>query len=351
MKLDLDLRLDRRGFSLHARHSAELAGLTAVFGPSGSGKTTLLRLIAGFERGNGSLRYGPTEWQAARSFTPPHRRRIATVFQEARLFPHLDVAGNLAYAARRAGTGDRTRALADRFGVTPLLNRPVVGLSGGESQRVALVRALLTDPHLILMDEPLSALDGAARGAILSLIEDLRDDGGAPILYVSHSRAEVARLADRVMLIGQGRILEEGPAALLLPKILDTDSNEMSVLTVTLGATEADGLRSLDYGGGRLLVPDFPGTTGRKTRIAIHSRDVMLATGDAADWAGRLSALNVIPARVAGIELRDTAARVVLDCAGTRLVARITARSAQALGLEPGGACLALIKSVALLGD
>lgn len=351
MKLDLDLRLDRRGFSFHAVHSGELAGLTAIFGPSGSGKTTLLRLIAGFERGRGHLRLGAAEWQAGRSFTPPHRRRIATVFQEARLFSHLDVAGNLAYAARRAGTGERVRALAGRFGVTPLLSRRIAGLSGGEGQRVALVRALLADPALILMDEPLSALDGGARGEILSIIEELRDDGSVPILYVSHSRAEVARLADRVMLVRGGAIAAEGPADALLPRILDSGKDELSVLTVTPSARDADGLSTLAYPGGRLLVPDFAGTPGRKTRIAIHARDVMLARGDAADLAGRISALNIIAARVAALQIDGASALVTLDCAGARIMARITARSARALDLAPGMECLALIKSVALLED
>ncbi len=351
MRLDLDLRIDRQGFGLHAAHERDLRGLTAIFGPSGTGKTTLLRLIGGFERGRGHLRFGALDWQSDRHFTPPHRRRIATVFQEARLFPHLDVAGNLAYAARRAGTEARVRALADRFGVTPLLSRPVSGLSGGESQRVALARALLTDPVLILMDEPLSALDAGARAAILPLIEELRDDGPAPILYVSHSRAEVARLADRIMLVGDGRIVDEGPAPALLPRILDQDTDELSILTVTLAKAEPDGLRPLLYPGGQLLVPDFPGQAGRKTRIAIHARDVMLARGEAADLAGRLSALNVIPARVAEVRVQGGSARVTLDAPALRLVARVTARSARALDLHAGAECLALIKSVALLGD
>jgi molybdate transport system ATP-binding protein len=351
VKLDLDLRLERPGFAFHAQHQGTLSGLTAIFGPSGSGKTTLLRLIAGFERGAGEIGLGPHRWQQGRHFVPPHRRRIATVFQEARLFQHLDVAGNLAYAARRAGTAHNVASLADRFGVTQLMGRRVAGLSGGEAQRVSLVRALLTDPVLILMDEPLSALDGAARAGILSIIEDLRDEGPAPILYVTHSRSEVARLADRVMLVASGAIRSEGPASAILPQILQTERDELSVMTVTHTGVEADGLCVLAYPGGRLLVPDFAGQRGRPTRIAIHARDVLLARGDAADWSGRLSALNAIPARVFAIEVRGASARVTLDCAGTQIVARITARSAGALGLASGVDCLALIKSVALLED
>ncbi len=351
MRLELDLRLDRPGFSFRAVHTGDLAGLTAVFGPSGSGKTTLLRLIAGFERGQGHLRLGPSTWQQDRVFVPPHRRRIATVFQEARLFPHLDVAGNLNYAARRAGTTGRVADLARRFGVTRLLDRPVTGLSGGEAQRVALARALLTDPALILMDEPLSALDAAARADILPLIEALRDEGPAPILFVSHARGEVARLADRIMLTEAGRLAEEGPAADLLPRLLATDTDELSVLTVTLAGAEPDGLRPLVFPGGRLLVPDLPGPAGRSTRIAVHARDVMLARGNAAALAAQVSALNVIPARVVKVEVQAASARVTLDCGGVRLLARITSRSAALLDLAPGQDCLALIKSVALLDD
>ena len=184
--LDLDIRLARAGFTLAIRRSLPLAGLTAIIGPSGAGKTTLLRAIAGFERVEGRIRFGDEIWAEGRRFVPPHRRRVAMVFQRPSLFTHLDVAGNLAYAARRAGETAALPAMAARFGLTALLSRPVAALSGGEAQRVALARALLTRPRLLLLDEPLTALDRQSRDEVLPHLEMLRDAAGLPTLYVSH---------------------------------------------------------------------------------------------------------------------------------------------------------------------
>ena len=210
--LDLQVRLSQGSFTLDLTQSLPLQGLTAIFGPSGSGKTTLLRVIAGFQRAGGRLEFAGNIWDQGRRFVPAHRRRVATVFQQPRLFAHLNVARNLAYAARRSGQMAAIPDIVDRFGLAPLMGRHTSALSGGEAQRVALARALLCDPQLIVMDEPLSALDQKRRATILPYIERLRDDDGIPILYVSHDIAEIARLATNVLTLSDGKAMGFGPA-------------------------------------------------------------------------------------------------------------------------------------------
>lgn len=214
--LRLDIRSRHAGFTLEIDRTIPLSGVTAIFGPSGAGKSTLLRIIAGFERGAGRVAFGHEVWEDGRRFVPPHRRRVASVFQQPRLFPHLDVRGNLAYAARRARPPGAVEAMIERFGLAPLSARRPETLSGGEAQRVALARALLTAPRLILMDEPLSALDQARRQEILPFIERLRDVAQVPILYVTHSTAEVARLSGQMLTLAAGRVTGFGPTADIL---------------------------------------------------------------------------------------------------------------------------------------
>lgn len=350
--LELAFRLDRGGFRLEIDRTLPDEGLTAIFGPSGSGKSTLLRAIAGFERTGGRIAFRGETWDEGRRFVPPHLRRVGYVFQEPRLFAHLDVAGNLAYAARRAGMLCDMEGMVRRFGLGPLLARRTPQLSGGEAQRVALVRALLGRPRLLLMDEPLSALDVARRAEILPLIEELRDEGRLPILFVSHSLAEVARLAGPMLALADGRVAGFGPVAEVLG---DRDAaaafggeDPGSLIETRHAGTEADGLSRLTFAGGSILVPALAFAPGERVRLLVHARDVMIALGPPEG----LSALNVLAARVVSVTPLDGAAcEVRLDCGGTALTARITRRSAGALGLVPGSACHAILKSVALAQD
>jgi molybdate transport system ATP-binding protein len=203
------------GFRLEASFAFPTEGITALSGPSGSGKTTLLRCIGGLERLEGRLSVGGEVWQDGRKFVPPHRRPVGVVFQEASLLPHLSVRGNLLYGARRTAAKAAVSLddTIDLLGLGPLLGRSTANLSGGERQRVALGRALLSQPRLLLMDEPLSSLDAGSKAEILPYLERLHRSLAIPALYVSHDAAEIARLADRVLLMRAGRVTPGEPAA------------------------------------------------------------------------------------------------------------------------------------------
>lgn len=348
--LDFDLRVRRGGFVLQAAAQLPPSGLTAVFGPSGSGKSTLLRAIAGFDPVEGHIRFAGETWADAGRALPPFRRRIATVFQEPRLFAHLDVRGNLAYAARRSGA-DMAPVIAD-FALAPLLGRQVGGLSGGEAQRVAIARALLTRPRLILMDEPLASLDQARRAEILPLIETLRDRLGLPILYVSHSVAEVARLATHVLALSQGRVLGLGPAETVFADARAAPAfggeEPGSLIAARVLDMTADGLCRLATPAGEILVPGPAGPPGSGVRLFVRARDIMICLSRPQG----LSALNILPARVIDVTGVDAATvEALLDLGGLRLRARLTRRSVETLGLAPGVACHAILKSVALARD
>ncbi|MFN0115912.1 MAG: molybdenum ABC transporter ATP-binding protein [Paracoccaceae bacterium] len=357
--LELDLALARKGFALDIREALPLSGLTAIFGPSGAGKSTLLRLIAGFERPDphppGRIAFAGEVWAGPGVFLPPHRRRVATVFQDARLFPHLDVAGNLAYAARRSGSAE-TERVAAMLGLAPLLARRTATLSGGEAQRVALGRALLCGPRLILMDEPLSALDEARRAEILPLIERLRDEAGLPILYVSHSVAEVARLAGHVVLLSGGRVVARGDPADVLGGRTDpaaTGDEPGSIVEAVLAGQAADGLAEarIDGCAAPLHLPGIAGAAGRRVRLFVRARDVMLAAGPRPRG---LSALNILPGRVVAVEPvggpSGVSADVVLAVGAASIRARVTRRSVNELGLAEGAEVHAILKSVAIAG-
>ncbi|MEZ5780000.1 MAG: molybdenum ABC transporter ATP-binding protein [Paracoccaceae bacterium] len=350
--LDLSICLQHADFTMTVREVLPVSGVTAIFGPSGAGKTTLLRAIAGFDRAEGRIAFAGEVWQDAARFVPPHRRRIASVFQQPRLFTHLDVSGNLAYAARRSGQTDAVTAMAARFGVTPLMDRRIHGLSGGEAQRVALARALLTNPRLILMDEPLSALDHVGRTEILPYIESLRDEAKVPVIYVSHSLSEVTRLATNVLALASGRVLRFGLAGDVLsdPAAAAAFGAEETgcLISATVRGMTGDGLCELVFSGGTILTPERMGDSGDRVRLFVRARDVMLAR----HRPEGLSALNILPTRVISVATAGSAsAEVRLDCSGTALSARITQRSAMALGLAPGVDCFAILKTVTLARD
>ncbi|MHA6203633.1 molybdenum ABC transporter ATP-binding protein [Dyella soli] len=330
-------------------------GITALFGPSGAGKTSCLRAVAGLEPGcEGRVTFGDAVWQdsARRLFVPPHRRRLGYVSQEPSLFPHLTVAGNLDYGFRRAGRPaqlDRD-GLIERFGVGPLLSRRVGALSGGELQRVAMVRALLCDPALLLFDEPLSALDALARTELLGCLESLHATLDVPMVYVSHNIDEVARLADHLVLLEAGHIVAQGPLQATLTRLDLPPSLSAAVGAVVegtvVGVDGHDQLIELAFPGGSLWLPHRHEVVGQSLRCRIGARDVVLAHEPVA----ATSALNQLRCRVAAMADADHPSQclVQLDAGGSMLLARITRRSWHALGLAPGREVWAQVKAVAL---
>ncbi|WP_101066928.1 molybdenum ABC transporter ATP-binding protein [Roseovarius salinarum] len=352
--LSLDITLERPDFALSVTHAFPAAGLTAVFGPSGSGKTTLLRVIAGFEPGaRGTVRFDGALWQGPGRFVPPHRRGVGYVFQEPRLFPHLSVSGNLAYAerrARRAGRRPDRARVEDGLDLGPLRDRRPAQLSGGEAQRVAMARALLTDPKLMLMDEPLSALDAARKDAILPYIEAIRDRLGVPILFVSHSVPEVARLADTVVLLKAGQVAGQGSAEEVLSDPALAPSFGVrevgSILTARVTVQHDDGLTEMALPDGQtLFLPRVAAAPGQPIRARIAAHDVILSR----DRPEGLSALNVLRGTIAELRRGPGPGVIVrLRVGDADLLARVTRRSADALGLREGLACHAVAKTVSV---
>ncbi|HYN39163.1 MAG TPA: molybdenum ABC transporter ATP-binding protein, partial [Rhodospirillales bacterium] len=343
--LDVAVRRRLGGFVLDAAFRGPERGVTALFGPSGSGKSTLVAAIAGLVRPEaGHVRLGTdTFFDADQGIDLPlHRRRLGWVFQDARLFPHMTVRSNLLYGFRRAPAAERDISLdhvVDLLGIAPLLARRPHTLSGGEKQRVALGRALLAQPRLLLMDEPLASLDAGRKAEILPYVERLRDDVRVPIVWVSHSLDEVARLADTLVVLDHGQVVAGGDVAAVLARLdlipPDSPYEAGAMLAVRVaGHDDAFALTRLVFDGGELLVPRLPQAAGERLRIRVRARDVMLA---AAEPSG-ISALNVLPAVIDEVRLADAShADIGLTVGSARLVSRITRRSAARLGLVPGG--------------
>jgi molybdate transport system ATP-binding protein len=351
--LELDVSLERPGFTLAVRHTQPLEGITALFGPSGSGKTTLLRVLAGLERARGRVTFDGNLWQDDRHWVPAHRRGIGYVFQDGRLFPHLTVRDNLVFAAQRAAQRAPARtirldAAVAALDLAALLARRPGSLSGGEQQRVAIARALLTTPRLLLMDEPLSSLDVGRKREILPLIEELPRTFGVPVLYVTHNVDEVARLASRALLLAAGRIAAHGTVTEVFER-LDLESYtgglEAGAVLRARVVEQRDGLATLAVGAQRLRVPMGDAPPGALRPLRIHARDVAIAT----ERPRQLSIRNVLTATILRI---DGAASgnvdLLLDVDGEHLRSRITRDACDELGLETGQNVFALIKSVAL---
>jgi len=352
VSIQVDVTLRRGTFTLEAAFAAG-PGLTALFGRSGSGKTTLIDLIAGLARPDRGriVADGSTLVDTeARHFLPPHRRHVGVVFQDARLFPHLSVRTNLAYGrvfARHQADPRHVDAVTDMLGIGHLLDRRPAGLSGGERQRVAIGRVLLARPRLLLMDEPLAALDEARKAEILPAIERLRDEAGVPIVYVSHAVSEVARLANTVIVLETGRVAAAGPAEAVLRRtdLVPIHAAEAgALLDMVVEATDPQsGLTRLAGAAGRLLVPGLARPVGTRLRVRIPARDVLIATIQPQG----LSARNVLAGRICGMVPSGAEMAVEIDCNDARIVARVTAAAVQDLGLTVGQPVHAIIKSVA----
>ena len=354
MILEVSVQHAVSGFDLDVSFEAP-PGVTVLFGPSGSGKTTVIRAVAGLLRPD-RARIAAGGWvladTAARRHLAPHRRRIGYVFQEGRLFPHLTVRQNLSYGRWFAPRDARTENMArvvEMLGLGALLDRRPGALSGGEKQRVAIGRALLAGPKLILADEPLAALDEARKAEILPYFERLRDEVSVPILYVSHSSAEVARLATTVVALRAGKVAALGPPARVLGDVAAVGARgAASILAAEVVTHHADGLSELATAGGPLWLPRVAGAPGTVLRVRIAAQDVILSH----DRPAGLSALNILAGTITDIRLGDgPGALVALAVGDDRLTARITRRALQAMGLAVGQTCHAVIKTVAVAPD
>lgn len=341
------------GFDLDACFNAP-AGLTVLFGQSGSGKTTVINAIAGLARpDSGRIEADGTVFYDSdrRQFLPAHRRQIGYVFQDARLFPHLTVRQNLLYGgwfakARKAGTD--FDHIVDMLGVGHLLTRRPGALSGGEKQRVALGRAILSRPRMLLMDEPLAALDDARKAEILPYLERLRDDTRLPILYVTHSVSELARLATTVVMLDAGRVVAAGrstdifsdPATAALLGM----SQAGAIIRARVAAIDGDGLARLHTSGGPLWLAQHQLQPGAELRLRIMAKDVMLAL----EPPTGISALNIIAANIRDLSETPDGILVRLDAGTEVILSHITRRSAATLDLHPGKPVHAVLKTVSV---
>lgn len=352
MTLSVQIAHHLPGFTLDLAFQAP-GGVTALFGRSGAGKTTVVNAVAGLIRpdaGRIVLNDRVLFDAGLRIWLPPQQRRIGYVFQEGRLFPHLSVRQNLLYGrwfSRRAAGPDLGR-ITELLGLGDLLHRRPAALSGGEKQRVAIGRAILSDPDLLLLDEPLAALDAPRRAEILAYLERLRDEVRLPMLFVSHSVAEVARLATTLVLIEAGRLRHAGPAvqALADPALAPALGLRAAgaVLTARLVAQDPDGLTRLETRAGPLWLPRIAGAPGQALRLRVLAQDVMLAH----QRPDGISALNILPVTVTALHAGDGPGVLVqMDCGGEALLARVTRRSAEAMALAPGMPLHAVIKALA----
>ena len=331
-------------FSLDVAFDAPDGAVTALFGPSGAGKTSIVHILAGLTRpqeGRIVLSGETVVDTQAGIFVPAERRRTGLVFQDARLFPHMSVENNLLFGRRRSpapASADEIARVIGLLGLDHLLTRSPRSLSGGEKARVALGRALLSSPRLLLLDEPLANLDMARREEILPWLERLRDEFRLPMIYVSHAVDEVARLADHVVLLAAGRVVAQGTAAAML-----TGRHLGGLIEAVATKMRPDGLTELNFDGGTFAVPQ-KFETGRRLRLRIAAEDILIAT----NAPSGLSANNVLAATVAGLRSDGALAEVDLTVGSARLLARLTSASAQRLELAPGRAVYAIVKSVAI---
>jgi len=356
MQSDIQARfhLKRGEFALDAEFNVPAQGVCALFGPSGCGKTTLLRAIAGLEFDPaGMLQVGDMNWQLGSHFIAPHQRPIGYVFQEASLFAHLNVLRNLEYGLKRIKPSERKVSLEQAIhllGIQDLLQRKPHSLSGGERQRVAIARALAVSPRLLLMDEPLAALDQRRKQEVMPYLKALHKELDIPLIYVSHALEEVAQLADHLVLMEAGRVVASGDIHQLftrldLPLAHELEASAIIVARVA-GFDPEFHLMHLTFAGGSITLAAQPLQPGEQVRVRLMARDVSLTL----EHQSATSILNILPVTVEQILPSGSAqVTVKLRAAGVPILSRITRKSAQDLKLEPGKNVFAQVKSVALL--
>ncbi len=346
MTIEVSLRHRFGDFALDAAFALSRPSVTALFGPSGAGKTSIVQAIAGLfrpDQGRIVLNEHVVLDTKEGIAVPAAARRVGYVFQDSRLFPHMSVEDNLLFGWRRAKTAADSREIARviaLLGLETLLARKPRHLSGGERQRTALGRALLSSPQLLLLDEPMAALDMARRAEILPYLERLRDDARLPMLYVSHAVDEVARLADEIVFLRDGKVQAQGSVFELMPML---DASAGSLIRAEIARHRPDSLSELTFAGGMLLVPRLAREAGAKLRVRIHATDIMLAREE----PRQISANNVLSCLVFSLTEKTGAhVDVTLLCGPTQLTARITRSSAERLGIAPGVPVYAIVKAV-----
>jgi len=354
MSLCVDIRANWPGFALKAGFTAPADRASALFGASGAGKSTILRAIAGLDRDiQGRIEVGGKIWQDEKTYLPAHKRGVGYVFQGSALLPHLSVRGNLEYALKRVPAGARRVKFTDAVDflkLDKLLARFPDTLSGGEKQRTAIARALLTSPKLLLLDEPLSALDAGAKTRILPLLQKLRREFAVPLIYVSHSIDEIARITSHMVLINNGMVLTSGPTAQILTALdqpLAHADDAGAVLDGQITAHDEEwGLSRIGFPGGQIFVPQVALPPGEHVRLRISARDVSLSLSRHENT----SILNILRVKVREVlKTSPSQCVVALDAGGAALLARITHKSRDHLDLHPGKELYAQVKAVSLL--
>ena len=355
MSIDLKFHVAYSDFSLRVDTTLPSTGVTALFGPSGCGKTTLLRAIAGLDRHhNGYLNLDGELWQSGTSFLPPHQRAVGYVFQEASLFPHLNVRRNIAFGIKRVPAAKRKIAIEeaiDLLDIAGLLERRIHELSGGERQRVAIARAIASSPRLLLMDEPLAALDTKRKREILPYIARLQQELAIPVIYVSHVHEEVSQLADHLLLLQNGQVAANGSIYEVLTRLdhsLAHDADAAALIDATVIAhDEQYFLTKLEFSGGVMSIAKIDKQAGEHVRVRLGARDISLTLNP----QSATSILNIFRAHIDAISDDDGAQVTIrLLCGGVALLSRITRKSADELRLHKGKQVYAQVKSVALLG-
>lgn len=354
LTIEIRLDLERPGFHLTVDTEVPGRGVTALFGRSGCGKTTLLRCVAGLERSAlGRLVINGETWQDRLRFVPSHQRSVGYVFQEGQLFSHLSVQGNLLYGYRRIPVPERSVQPEDvvrLLGLESLLPRRVTEISGGQRQRVAMGRALLTSPRVLLMDEPLAALDAMSKAEILPYLERLHDELSIPVLYVSHAIDEVIRMADHMLLMEDGAVRAEGALHDLITRgdlpLAHAEGAAAVIEARVSGHDDRHHLTELEFQGARLLVSRDHLLQSARVRVRIMARDVAINLTRPRDS----SVLNCVPARVVDVSDDPHPGHVLVRLAvgDATLLSRITRRSLEQLVLQPGTEVYALVKSVAI---
>jgi len=350
----IETNIERGDFSLAVKLQIPVKGLSAIYGPSGCGKTTLLRLIAGLEKHDKTrVQIGSSVWQSQQQFIPVHRRKVGVVFQEASLFSHLSVQDNLLYGRSRLGCPrpDLWQQVLHWLELEPLFSRRVEQLSGGERQRVALGRAILREPELLLLDEPMASLDTARKAEVLAILQRLKSELDLPMILVSHDLQEIAQVADHLVIMQSGKIIRDGNPFQLINGLLSRPDDCLPAFSLLAGESiQADSqypLWRVRVGEEVITIPAQSGPIAKRIRLQIMARDVSLSLSAANDT----SILNILPCRVEKIEsfAELGQALVYLQGKGFQLKAQISTLSLGRLELKPGKSVFAQIKAVSVL--